>query len=272
MKKVFTLSFFCVSLLAAQAQIIPNASFEEWLNGNPVGWDTSNSSGGVVVSESNEAHAGNKAARLNAPTSAIPYMQTTVNGVTTFPTSLKGWYKADLAGTDQLSVAVLINNASAINVGSGLALIEANAGVYTQFTANIDALAPNPSTANIAITLLNPTTVFPSPNSTALVDDLTWGALDIEEVNVTSGFALEKIIPNPINGDACMLQYTLAESGRMEIAVYDLSGKQVANVLQLNQGAGRYRAELDLSGLSAGYYIVSAMLNGTVQTLPLVKN
>ncbi len=82
-------------------------------------------------------------------------------------------------------------------------------------------------------------------------------------------FALLDVVPNPFNPSA-EIRYQLAQSGEVNLAVYDMAGRQVARLVQGVQGAGRHSARwngLTASGSPAatGVYLARLEQHGRVQ-------
>ena len=74
--------------------------------------------------------------------------------------------------------------------------------------------------------------------------------------NVTpDNFSLSQNYPNPFN-PSTVLSYQLSVSGYVSLKVYDLNGKEVANLVNENQQAGRYELNFDAGkySLSSGIY------------------
>ncbi|MDZ7401078.1 MAG: T9SS type A sorting domain-containing protein [candidate division KSB1 bacterium] len=67
-------------------------------------------------------------------------------------------------------------------------------------------------------------------------------------------FAITQNYPNPFN--ACThIQYSLAEAGKVKLAVYDLLGREVAILVNQHQPAGYYEVTFDGRDLASGIYI-----------------
>jgi hypothetical protein len=73
----------------------------------------------------------------------------------------------------------------------------------------------------------------------------------------TEGLALAAVAPNPVRGTA-VVRYTLPETGRADLAVYDLLGRRLATLSEGLQPAGPHEARLDAAalGLANGVYVV----------------
>jgi len=88
------------------------------------------------------------------------------------------------------------------------------------------------------------------------------GAFESEFVNVPSSelpqptqFMLYPSYPNPFNA-VTSIRYDLPKTLQVEINVYDVSGKLVANLVDENQTAGRYNVLWNVGGCSSGLYFI----------------
>lgn len=82
------------------------------------------------------------------------------------------------------------------------------------------------------------------------------------------------VFPNPFSGSTTVA-YTLAESSRVGIRVFGVTGRLVATLLEPGvQEAGEYRYEFDANGLPAGVYFLDIQKDGERATkrLILTKN
>ena len=71
---------------------------------------------------------------------------------------------------------------------------------------------------------------------------------------VVSEFALLGSYPNPFNPSAT-ISYTLDNSDLVKLSVYDLSGRQVATLVDGYRDAGAHEVNFDASGLASGVYV-----------------
>jgi len=72
--------------------------------------------------------------------------------------------------------------------------------------------------------------------------------------NIPDRFSLEQNYPNPFN-PITQINYALAKEEFVKISVFDVLGRQVANLVNKNQKAGRYSVEFDGSNYASGLYL-----------------
>jgi hypothetical protein len=91
----------------------------------------------------------------------------------------------------------------------------------------------------------------------------SWLPAAVEEQE--GGIAPSNVVvaPNPVR-DRAAVSYQLHSSVPVNIALYDVAGKLVKNIVSGEQASGSHRVELDLGSLAAGVYIVQ--LNYGTQT------
>jgi hypothetical protein len=79
--------------------------------------------------------------------------------------------------------------------------------------------------------------------------------------------------PNPFN-PSTIIPVELASAGRLQIDVYDLTGRLVRSINEGLLAEGSYQLRLDANGLSSGVYIYRMMLDGVqiqVRSMTLIK-
>jgi hypothetical protein len=74
-------------------------------------------------------------------------------------------------------------------------------------------------------------------------------------VMVPDDFAVQSTYPNPFN-PATTISYALPEAGKIKLAVYDISGRQVATLADGWRNSGIHDAVFDASHLASGIYLV----------------
>lgn len=67
-------------------------------------------------------------------------------------------------------------------------------------------------------------------------------------------FDLSQNYPNPFN-PSTQINYSLAQTADVQLVVYDILGRQVANLVNSIQSAGTYSVNFDMSQFSSGTYI-----------------
>ncbi|MDZ7334218.1 MAG: T9SS type A sorting domain-containing protein [candidate division KSB1 bacterium] len=67
-------------------------------------------------------------------------------------------------------------------------------------------------------------------------------------------YALRQYYPNPFHS-CTRIEYSLAEAGKVKLAVYDLLGREVAILVNQHQPAGYYEVTFDGRDLASGIYI-----------------
>ncbi|HLA62821.1 MAG TPA: T9SS type A sorting domain-containing protein, partial [Rhodothermales bacterium] len=92
-------------------------------------------------------------------------------------------------------------------------------------------------------------------------DGLTSGRFTVVVNGATTGteagasaLALS-VAPNPVLGSG-VVRYVLPEASRVRVSVYDVLGREVAVLMDGEQGAGRYDVALDAARLAPGAYLV----------------
>lgn len=94
---------------------------------------------------------------------------------------------------------------------------------------------------------------------------------DVEE-QIPFTYSLEQNYPNPFN-PTTQIKYSLAQAGMVSLKVYDILGRQVAELINKYQDAGNYSINFDASKLSSGVYIykIESGSFNSVKKMMLVK-
>ncbi|MBP7462585.1 MAG: T9SS type A sorting domain-containing protein [Candidatus Delongbacteria bacterium] len=67
------------------------------------------------------------------------------------------------------------------------------------------------------------------------------------------GFSLNQNYPNPFNA-VTRIPFSLPESGAVRLAIYDITGRQVAQVTEVMLPAGNHELSFDAGSLTTGIY------------------
>ncbi len=89
---------------------------------------------------------------------------------------------------------------------------------------------------------------------------------------IPSGYALEQNYPNPFN-PTTNINYTINEAGPVTLKVYDMTGREVATLVNSKMTAGSHKVSFDASNLASGVYIYMLQSNGVRLTnkMTLIK-
>jgi hypothetical protein len=88
---------------------------------------------------------------------------------------------------------------------------------------------------------------------------------NVEENQEPLSFELQQNYPNPFN-PSTLIQYSIAESGTVNLVVYDVIGREVAELVNTQQSSGRYQVSFNASGLSSGVYFYQLRSGSSVIT------
>ncbi|MEX2604076.1 MAG: CHRD domain-containing protein [Gracilimonas sp.] len=92
---------------------------------------------------------------------------------------------------------------------------------------------------------------------------------DDENVNKPYKFGLQQNYPNPFNPKT-NIPFTLSQTGKATITIYNILGKKVAVIADQQFSAGEHTISFDASSLSSGVYIYRLQAEGKTQTKQLV--
>ena len=90
----------------------------------------------------------------------------------------------------------------------------------------------------------------------------------VKQTKTVEGELLQNY-PNPAQGTTTM-SFTLTKSTKVNLGVFTLDGKEVANVAQGTLSQGQHSYTLDVSSLPAGLYFYRLFVNGEAITRELV--
>ena len=85
-------------------------------------------------------------------------------------------------------------------------------------------------------------------------------------------YAISDAYPNPFN-PVTSFEFTMPEDGMVKISVYDVSGREVVELVNGYQTAGTYPVTWDASNLSSGVYMLHMTADNfsTIQKVMLIK-
>ncbi len=92
---------------------------------------------------------------------------------------------------------------------------------------------------------------------------------DQPDEQLPAGFALGQNYPNPFN-PSTTIRYQLSQSSLVLLTVFDILGREVAQLVQERQEAGTHSVTFDGSGLPSGVYIYRLQADHRVQTMKMM--
>jgi len=96
----------------------------------------------------------------------------------------------------------------------------------------------------------------------------------IERINdeIPDGFSLEQNYPNPFN-PSTLIRFQLPTTSNVRLTVFDLTGKEVATIVDQNLAAGTHEVRFNAENLPSGvyFYRLSTELNNKIRRMILMK-
>ena len=92
------------------------------------------------------------------------------------------------------------------------------------------------------------------------------------EIGSPAKLNLAQNYPNPFN-PSTIISYQLAKNSFVHLKVYDITGKEISNLVSSNQTAGYYSVKFDASKLAGGIYFYNLMTEGftSVKKMIVIK-
>jgi hypothetical protein len=268
---LLTIVFVFAFSLPIFAQI-PNAGFEAWTNASPDNWFTNNiPSLWSPVTKSTTAHGGSASARLDVITvvtggAMAPLIAagTDMGGFAWTQRSgfISGYYQLSPASgtSDRISIlgSLMKGGANGAGVAIGGGYVSTATSTWTQFSVPFTYITTAvPDWASLSITLVGAGSASAKAGTFCLIDDvsLTGTASGVNEAaGVPASFALGQNYPNPFN-PSTKISYTIAQSGRVTLKVYNLLGTEVASLVDATRDAGTFMVNWNATGLPSGMYV-----------------
>ena len=86
---------------------------------------------------------------------------------------------------------------------------------------------------------------------------------------ISESFDLTAIYPNPFNAST-RIQYTIHQKGWVKLAIYDIQGKLLRQLVDREQGRGEYTLRFEAGDLSSGVYLLNLTLDNQTVSRPLI--
>jgi len=83
--------------------------------------------------------------------------------------------------------------------------------------------------------------------------------------HLTKNFKLNQNYPNPFNPET-VISYELAIYSKVNLKIYDISGRELATLIKGNQPTGKYTVTFNVNGLASGIYFYTLESGSFVQS------
>ena len=103
----------------------------------------------------------------------------------------------------------------------------------------------------------------------AYIFSITGNDVGISAYDIPRKFILENNRPNPFNPTTA-IKYQLSADSQVELTIYDMKGRKVANLINEHKSAGYHSVTWDASGLSSGIYFYRLTAGEFVETKKMV--
>lgn len=95
------------------------------------------------------------------------------------------------------------------------------------------------------------------------------GTTDVDDLPLVKSYKLQQNYPNPFN-PSTQINFSLAESGDIQLKVYDVTGNEVATLAEGFRAAGNHNISFNAAGFSSGVYFYKLITNSFVETKKMV--
>lgn len=286
MKKTILQFQFLLVLIIISAPLypqVPNSGFEQWDQGEPIDWITSNEWFLNTVSQTASSRSGLSALKLQTLSMnefLIPAIVSAGTDGYGFPISqrheqLSFYYKFNkTVSTAYLYIAVGLKK-SGETIGAEFITITDAADDFVAMNIPITYLSNEvPDSATIVLQVADQVSDTSASGSYAVIDDISFNAVsDVEEDDLKlSDFILAQNYPNPFN-PSTIISWQSPRGSWQTIKVYDLLGRVVATLVDEYKPAGSYAVDFNASKLSSGVYLYRLQAGNNIQTrkMALIK-
>ena len=106
-------------------------------------------------------------------------------------------------------------------------------------------------------------------NESILSNAVEVNPLDITQNNLPKSYILYDAYPNPFN-PVTNIKYCVPENAYVSIAIYDINGNMISELINQNQSIGTYNVMWNAVDQPSGLYFVKMTANSFTQTQKLV--
>ena len=166
------------------------------------------------------------------------------------------------------------NTGAALNADGFVGAVQMTLSHHSDFSLNLtdNALLAEYVTDGNSTTLIivapEGTQLFTSEGEYEITSVVAASGDDYIAIEIAGEYSLLTNYPNPFN-PSTTINYSVVEAGHVNISVYDINGREVAELVSGFQSAGYHSMEWNASAQSSGIYFVKMTANGLNQTLKL---
>ena len=182
------------------------------------------------------------------------------------------WCSSNPNGNEPFNGIWVSSDGDSINLRVGGKIGNLGATVYkrnnntasTSVSPTCMVYSPVPTTSLCAFSYagFGPTNIY--ANQEGLITGINQNGNEVPE-----NFSLSQNYPNPFN-PVTNINFSIPKSGFVKIAVYDLLGRKVAEIVNSEMTAGNYTADFDASQLSSGIYFYTLVSGSFTDTKRMV--
>ncbi|HEX2787325.1 MAG TPA: T9SS type A sorting domain-containing protein [Ignavibacteria bacterium] len=99
--------------------------------------------------------------------------------------------------------------------------------------------------------------------------DILVGINPVQTSNIADGYKLGNNYPNPFNPET-NIEFKIAETGQVQLKVYDATGREVANLVNQKMNPGSYNVKFNASNLNSGIYFYTLTANNFRETKKMI--
>lgn len=278
--KILCCTLFITPLLIGQ---ITNPGFESWVtdpdgNINPVGWQTTNDFPVVSVEPFGPGCQGENAMKvktLDMGLIALPgiAIMEAAYDFDKIPSKFGACVKANIEPGDVAYIIVALMRGDSVIALQDSCTFKIDSTIsqftYLEFPIAVQSsLLPDSFLIMVVSGLSNA-----KVGTEIIIDEIAFIAGNPTEVSEESGnprgYLLLENYPNPFN-PSTRIKYQVARNAHVSLKVQDLLGREVAVLVDEEQGAGSYEVDYDASQLTGGVYfctLQNGALNGVTKML-----
>jgi hypothetical protein len=257
------LIFFFLFWKTVSAQV-PNGSFENWMNGNPESWQTTNI---PIVPASVLPDSDHYSGEVSAKGMVVqdfnlqpfqPYLGIYGGGAQGFSISnpynlFNGWCKLSLYPGDHFTAYVRMFNSDLETIGEGFLAIDSSISSWTEFSIPVNYFnTDNPVTCTLFFTITDSSLLSSGHiGSYFLIDDLGLRVL----VGIPSIVDEDILIHYYQDQDEISIDHFSSDK-KLSYSIYDFTGKALVNSRVYSGGE-----KIFLGNYSHGIYLLDILMN-----------